>query len=284
MSTPLLSVEGVTRRYPRPRRSLLRAQPPLVAVDGISFILKAGRTMGIVGESGSGKSTLARMVMGFEAPDAGRVLIDGQDIHALRGAALRALRPRFQMIFQDPFGSLDPRRPVGWSIAQPLRGAGQPATGEAIANALTQVGLRPADADKYPHEFSGGQRQRIAIARAVITKPALIVADEAVSALDVSVRAQILNLLMDLQEAMGVGILFISHDLAVVASLCDDLLVMRRGRVEEQGRAGAILRDPQAEYTRSLLAAARLAPRTEGPGGASGDAATATLATVRAPA
>ena len=255
----LLDIRGVTRRYPRPRRQLLHSEPPLVAVDNVSVRIEQGRTLGIVGESGSGKSTLARMAMAFEAPDEGEVLFEGQPLHRLSPRALQALRPQFQMIFQDPFGSLDPRRSVGWSVAQPLRAAGKSAgSRDRVAETLEQVGLRAADMDRYPHEFSGGQRQRIAIARAIVTKPKLIVADEAVSALDVSVRAQILNLLMDLQAEMGLGILFISHDLAVVSSLCDDLLVLRNGVAVEQGLAGDILDSPGHDYTRTLLTAAAL--------------------------
>ncbi|MCB1311076.1 MAG: ABC transporter ATP-binding protein [Sedimentitalea sp.] len=255
----LLQVDSVSRRYRLPRRALMRPAPVLTAVDGVSFTLARGETLGVVGESGSGKSTLARLVMGFERPDAGRVLFDGQDNNDLPPAALRAARRRFQMVFQDPFGSLDPRRRVGWSVAEPLRalkGTEDPAP--RVAEALEQVGLRAAHAGRYPHEFSGGQRQRIAIARAIITRPALLVADEAVSALDVSVQAQILNLLMDLQEELGLAILFISHDLAVVASTCDRLLVMQGGRVLEAGETGAVLDAPGHDYTRTLLAAARL--------------------------
>ena len=260
MSTPLLDVQAVSRRYALPRRSLLRPGPVLTAVDAVSLTLDPGETLGIVGESGSGKSTLARMVMGFDAPDAGRVLFQGHDIHALPARDLRALRRQFQMVFQDPFGSLDPRRRVGWSIAEPLRALPGPATGHAdqVAQALDQVGLRTGHGDRFPHEFSGGQRQRIAIARAIITRPALLVADEAVSALDVSVQAQILNLLMDLQDRLGLAILFISHDLAVVASICDRLLVMRHGAVVESGDTAAVLADPRHDYTRTLLRAARL--------------------------
>ena len=258
MSTaPLLSVENVTRRYRMPRDTLLRAPEVLTAVENASFVLRAGETMGIVGESGSGKSTLARMVMAFEAPDAGRILFEGQDINRMGAADLRRARQRFQMVFQDPFGSLDPRRTVAWSIAEPLR-ALQPGADHRprIDEALSQVGLRPADGLRYPHEFSGGQRQRIAIARAIVTRPALLVADEAVSALDVSVQAQILNLLMDLQEELGLGILFISHDLAVVGCMCDHLLVMQHGKCLEAGPAGRVLRAPAHDYTRTLLTAA----------------------------
>jgi peptide/nickel transport system ATP-binding protein len=256
---PLLSVERVTRRYLLPRRSLLKPAPVLTAVEDVSFDLERGQTLGIVGESGSGKSTVARMVMAFEKPDEGRVTFDRQDIHALGPAELRRARRGFQMVFQDPFGSLDQRRRVGWSIAEPLRA--QAVGGDharAVAEALDQVGLRPEHARRYPHEFSGGQRQRIAIARAIITRPALLVADEAVSALDVSVQAQILNLLMDLQEELGLAMLFISHDLAVVSSICDRILVMQNGRVVEHGAAGTVLTQPEHDYTRTLLAAASL--------------------------
>ncbi|KAA0921108.1 ABC transporter ATP-binding protein [Aquicoccus porphyridii] len=255
----LLSVEAVTRQYRLPRLSLFRPAPMLTAVRDISFTLETGQTLGIVGESGSGKSTLARLVMGFETPDTGRVVFDGQDLAQLSPAAMRAARRGFQMVFQDPFGSLDQRRRIGWSIAEPLRAQG--AGGDharAVAQALEQVGLRADHADRFPHEFSGGQRQRIAIARAIITRPRLLVADEAVSALDVSVQAQILNLLMDLQDDLGLAILFISHDLAVVSSICDDVLVMREGQVVERGPVGDVLTRPAQDYTRTLLAAAAL--------------------------
>lgn len=251
----LLQARALTRRYKLPRTRLLSAAPVLTAVNDVSFEINAGQTLGVVGESGSGKSTLARMAMAFEAPDAGEILFEGQNIHTLRAAELRGLRPAFQMIFQDPFSSLDPRRKVGWSIAEPLR-AMKVTAPDRVNDAFEQVGLHPADADKYPHEFSGGQRQRIAIARTIITRPKLLIADEAVSALDVSVQAQILNLLMDLQDALGLGILFISHDLAVVASICDTLLVMQNGKALEYGAAADILNNPSHVYTKSLLIAA----------------------------
>ena len=257
MTAPLLDARNLTRRYKLPRNTLLGAAPVLTAVDDISFTIRAGETLGVVGESGSGKSTLARMVMAFERPDAGEILFQGEDLHSLSAAALRRQRRHFQMVYQDPFGSLDPRRTVGWSIAEPLRAIGVDAdTPRRSAEALEQVGLHPRDGDKYPHEFSGGQRQRIAIARAIVTRPALLIADEAVSALDVSVQAQILNLLMDLQDDLGLGILFISHDLAVVASICDHLLVMQHGKALEAGPAARILRQPAHSYTQTLLKAA----------------------------
>jgi peptide/nickel transport system ATP-binding protein len=257
MTAPLLEARGLTRRYRLPRNALLRAAPVLTAVDNTSFTIRAGETLGIVGESGSGKSTLARMVMAFEAPDEGEVLFNGQNLHTLPAPELRKLRQQFQMVFQDPYGSLNPRRAVGWSIAEPLRAIGVDGTTERRTNeALEQVGLHARDAGKYPHEFSGGQRQRIAIARAIVTRPALLVADEAVSALDVSVQAQILNLLMDLQDELGLGILFISHDLAVVGSICDHILVMQHGKALETGPAAQVLRAPTHPYTATLVKAA----------------------------
>ena len=258
---PLLEVRGLTRRYKLPRTSLLRAGPVLTALDGAEFLLSAGETIGVVGESGSGKSTLARLIMAFERPDAGQVLFRGQDLHRLGAQELRGLRRGFQMVFQDPFGSLNPRRRVGWSIAEPLRANGVKGNlSRHVAEALEQVGLHSADAGKYPHEFSGGQRQRIAIARAIITRPALLVADEAVSALDVSVQAQILNLLMDLQDDLGLGMVFISHDLAVVASICDRVLVLQHGKTLESGPAADVLRAPGHPYTKTLLKAAGVRP------------------------
>jgi len=261
MTAPLLQATGLTRRYRMPRQSLFRAPPLLTAVQNASFTIEAGETLGVVGESGSGKSTLARMVMAFERPDEGQVLFQGQCPHQLSNRALRKLRQKFQMVFQDPYGSLDPRRKIGWSIAEPLRAIGiAEDPRKRVDEALEQVGLHPKDATKYPHEFSGGQRQRIAIARAIVTRPALLVADEAVSALDVSVQAQVLNLLMDLQDELGLGILFISHNLAVVASVCDDILVMQRGQMVEHGDATQILHAPAHPYTQTLLKAAGVRP------------------------
>jgi peptide/nickel transport system ATP-binding protein len=255
---PLLRVERVGKAYRLPRESLLGPAPQLQALDDVSFTLHAGRSLGIVGESGSGKSTLARLVMALEAPTQGRVLLDGQDLHALSPQALRAMRARMQMVFQDPYGSLDPRRKVGQTVAEPLavlHGASRPEQRTRAAEALEAVGLRAADLDKYPHEFSGGQRQRIAIARALITRPKLIVADEPVSALDVSVQAQVLNLMQDLQDAYGVTYLFISHDLSVVDLVCDEVIVLEGGRIVEQGDPDRIFQRPQHPYTQRLLAA-----------------------------
>lgn len=260
--TLLLQAETVSRHYRLPRTTLLGAPPRLTAVDRVSFALERGRTLGIVGESGSGKSTLARMVMAFEAPDAGRILFQGQDLNRQASAALRRLRRQFQMVFQDPYGSLDPRRTIGWSIAEPLRALGEP-PGRRIDEVLQQVGLQTTDAAKYPHEFSGGQRQRIAIARALIIRPELILFDEAVSALDVSVRAQILDLLAELCRAYGLSYLFISHDLSVVRTVTDRVLVMQAGKIVEQGDTEQVFSNPSHPYTQSLIAAAPRLPDPE---------------------
>ena len=259
MTAPLLEVRGLTRRYALPRPHPLAAAPMLAALDDVSFALEAGRTLGVVGESGSGKSTLARLVMALEAPTAGHVLFDGRDLHALDAEALRAARREFQMVFQDPYGSLDPRMTVARSVAEPLERLEQVSRAqrrERAAEMLAAVGLNPTtDLDKYPHEFSGGQRQRIAIARALVTHPKLIVADEPVSALDVSVQAQVLNLMQDLQDRYGLAYLVISHDLAVVDLMCDELLVLEHGRAVERGATDAVLAAPRHPTTRRLIEA-----------------------------
>ena len=261
-ATPLLDVRGLSQQYRLPRRQLLQAAPVVQALQDVSFTLQRGRSLGVVGESGSGKSTLARLVMALEVPSAGQVLFEGRDLHALPKPELQAARAQFQMIFQDPYGSLDPRRSVLQTVAEPLallRGTAKVRDASQrrrlAAEALDAVGLRAADLDKYPHEFSGGQRQRIAIARALITRPKLIVADEAVSALDVSVQAQVLNLLADLQQRYGLSYLFISHDLAVVDYLCDEVLVLDRGQVVERGTPDVLFTAPQHPTTQALLAA-----------------------------
>ena len=233
-------------------------EPAREILHGVSFEIPAGKTVAVVGPSGSGKSTLARLVMALEPPSEGRVLLDGQDLHALAPDALRRARKRFQMVFQDPYGSLDPRQQVARIVAEPLEAQGQGSARERRARAaemLEAVGLRAGDLGKYPHEFSGGQRQRIAIARALVTRPALIVADEPVSALDVSVQAQVLNLMQDLQDRFGVTYLFISHDLAVVDLVCDEVIVLHEGREVERGDPDTLFREPRHAYTRRLLEA-----------------------------
>ncbi|MEQ8355353.1 MAG: ATP-binding cassette domain-containing protein [Kiloniellaceae bacterium] len=255
----LLNVENLTLDYTLPRRRLFAPPPAHRALDNVSLSLARGESLAVVGESGSGKSTLARTILALERPTAGRVTLLGRDVFALPPEELRSLRRHIQMVFQDPYGSLDPRRKVGWIVAEPLdaleRGVDSATRRARIAEALNSVGLKPGDADRFPHEFSGGQRQRIAVARALITRPALIVADEPVSALDVSVQAQVLNLFMDLRENLGLSYLFISHDLAVVRQIADSLVVMRDGKIVEQGGVEAVFRSPQHLYTRSLLAA-----------------------------
>ncbi len=258
ITPPLLAVTGLGKTYHLPREHLWATAPAVHALHDIHFNVHAGCSLGVVGESGSGKSTLARLVMALEAPSAGRVLLDGVDLHRLDAAALRRARANVQMVFQDPYGSLDPRRTVLQTVAEPLavlQGAGRAEQLKRAAEVLDAVGLRAADAGKYPHEFSGGQRQRIAIARALITRPRLIVADEPVSALDVSVQAQVLNLMQDLGEQFDVTYLFISHDLSVIDLVCDQLIVLQAGRIVEQGAPGEIFARPQHPYTQRLLAA-----------------------------
>ena len=256
--TPLLAVQDLVKHYRLPRERLLAASPKVHALEGLSFSLAHGRSLGVVGESGSGKSTLARLVMALEAPTAGRVLLAGQDLHALAPAGLRAARDKLQMVFQDPYGSLDPRRTVLHTVSEPLRllhGAGAAEQRERAAEALDAVGLGCDALAKYAHEFSGGQRQRIAIARALITRPKLIVADEPVSALDVSVQAQVLNLMQDLRDRFGLALLLISHDLAVVDMVCDEVIVLYQGRIVEQGSPVTLFRQAAHPYTRALLQA-----------------------------
>lgn len=257
-AAPLLEVRHLGRRFALPRAGLFQPPGVLQALADVNFSLQAGKSLGVVGESGSGKSTLARLVMALDTPTEGHVVFKGVDVHQAHGQALRQLRSGFQMVFQDPYGSLDPRQKVLAIVTEPIQTLRQLADGrselrERAAESLSEVGLRTADLDKYPHEFSGGQRQRIAIARALITRPALIVADEPVSALDVSVQAQVLNLMMDLQERHGLTYLLVSHDLAVVNLMCDDVLVLQAGRVVEQGPTEQIFQQAKHPYTRALI-------------------------------
>ena len=255
-NAPLLQVTDLVRHYPMPRESLFGPVQTVKALNGVSFTVEAGRSLGIVGESGSGKSTIARIVMALDKPTSGSVQMLGRDLHRISTAELRTARRDFQMVFQDPYGSLDPRQTVARIVAEPLEalaGSSRAEQRERASESLSAVGLRTTDLDKYPHEFSGGQRQRIAIARALITRPKLIVADEPVSALDVSVQAQVLNLMQDLQQQFGISYLLISHDLAVVNHLCDDVAVVLKGKIVEQGPPERLFRDAQHPYTRSLL-------------------------------
>ena len=254
---PLLRVDKVIRSYRQPRRSLFGPRPVMRAVDEVSFDLHRGERLGLVGESGCGKSTLTRALLGLEPLQGGRITLEGQPITL-------AARRRMQVVFQDPYSSFNPRHRVARLITEPfhlLQNPPQGADREAkIARALTDVGLKPTDADKYIHEFSGGQRQRIAIARALINDPDLIIFDEAVSALDVSVRAQVLDLIADLCRKRPLSYLFISHDLHVVRSVTDRVMVMQAGKIVEQGATAQVLDTPTHPYTRSLLAAAPKLP------------------------
>ena len=256
MSAPLLEVVDLVKVYAPARPGWFAPRPFRRAVDGVGFVIEAGRSFGVVGESGSGKSTLARAAMALERPTAGVVRLEGRALSDLPRRELRATRAHIQMIFQDPYGSLDPRQKVARIVAEPLAAlahVGRAERASRVEEALRAVGLGPADAQKYPHEFSGGQRQRIAIARALITRPKLVVADEPVSALDVSIQAQVLNLMSDLQREAGVTYLLISHDLAVVGHICDEIAVMFHGRFVETGPSAALLAKPAHPYTRELI-------------------------------
>jgi peptide/nickel transport system ATP-binding protein len=255
-AAPLLDVRDLEQRYMLPRESLFRPPGQVRALNGVSVQVAAGKSLGVVGESGSGKSTFARLVMALERPTSGHVALLGRDLNGMSADELRRARRDFQMVFQDPYGSVDPRQTIARIVAEPLTvldGADRTTFRSRVAAVLKQVGLREADMDKYPHEFSGGQRQRIAIARALITQPKLIVADEPVSALDVSVQAQVLNLMQDLQEQFGLSYILISHDLAVVDYLCDEVAVMYLGRIVEQGRPEDLFERCAHPYTRALL-------------------------------
>jgi peptide/nickel transport system ATP-binding protein len=256
---PILDVSGVVLEYRLPRRTLFDRPRHLRAVDDVGFTIRRGENLGLVGESGSGKSTLARVILALLRPRAGAVILDGADFLASRGEGRRALRRHIQAVFQDPYGSLDPRYRVAHLIAEPFHlDRSKPSTAERrkrVDEALTAVGLTPADGDKYPHEFSGGERQRLAIARALITRPSLIILDEAVSALDVSIRAQILDLLADLGDQFSASYLFISHDLTVVRAITDRVVIMREGRIVEQGETERVFASPQHPYTAELIAA-----------------------------
>ena len=253
----LLDIRELTRDYIS--QSLFGPAHRTRALDAVSLTVEAGEIFGVVGESGCGKSTLARLAMALDRPTLGQVLFDGEDLFALSHKELMRRREHFQMVFQDPYGSLDPRQTIGRIVAEPLhvlaKRPGRAEIRDRVAAILESVGLKPEHIERYPHEFSGGQRQRIAIARALVTEPKLVIADEPLSALDLSVQAQVLNLLMDLRDKRGVAFLFITHNLAVIDSIADRVGVMYRGRFVEIGPAHAVFERPFHPYTRALAEA-----------------------------
>jgi len=256
----LLEVKNVGREYPGRRASFFRKGEPFRAVDDVSFSLKPGQSMALVGRSGCGKSTLARMILALDRPTSGDIRFLGESLLGKDETALRPFRRNMQVVFQDPYGSFNPRHKVERLVAEPLHLLDDKPTAqkrrELVAHALHEVGLKPDDMDKYPHEFSGGQRQRISIARAIITRPKLIVADEPVSALDVSIRAQVLDLFADLNQRLGVAYLFITHDLTVARAITDEVMVMHDGKMVEEGRTGDILDRPKSDAAKALVDAA----------------------------
>jgi peptide/nickel transport system ATP-binding protein/oligopeptide transport system ATP-binding protein len=249
MTAPLLEVVDLRKSY------VDRSGARVEAVRGVSFSVAAGEVLGIVGESGCGKTTLGRTVLRLMEPTSGRILLEGEDFAAMSGAALKAVRRKMQIIFQDPFGSLNPRHKVSTIIAEPLVVHGLGGREARVAELLAAVGLPPDAGTRYPHEFSGGQRQRIAIARALALKPKLVIADEPVSALDVSIQSQIINLISDLKATLGLSMIFISHDLSVIRHVSDRIAVMKDGVFVETGTAAEIFERPQHAYTQTLLAA-----------------------------
>ncbi|GLW10989.1 ABC transporter ATP-binding protein [Microtetraspora sp. NBRC 13810] len=254
---PLLEAVGLRRGYPLPRTSLTGRRARREAVRDVSLRVEEGAALGIVGESGAGKSTLVRLLLALDRPDAGTVRYRGREVRPGRPSSLRWFRREAQIVLQDPMSSLDPRMTVARAVAEPLRALGvagdRAATAARVAEVLTAVGLEPEMGRRYPHEFSGGQRQRIAIARALAPRPRILVGDEPVSALDVSVRAQVLDLLARLAATEGLTLIVVSHDLGVVRHLCDQVLILHEGAVAEHGPTARVLTDPAHPYTRRLL-------------------------------
>lgn len=263
-SESILRVEGLKVHFPVTKGIIFQRQVATVkAVDGVSFTIRRGETLGLVGESGSGKSTTGLAVLRMLTPTAGRIVFEGQDVAAHEGAELLAVRRRMQMVYQDPYGSLNPRMTIRSIVGEPLAvhglDADKKATRDKIGALIASVGLLPDMADRYPHEFSGGQRQRIGIARALALEPSLLIADEPVSALDVSIQAQVINLFMDLQERLGLTYLFIAHDLAVVRHISTRIAVMYLGRLVEIADRDELYQNPLHPYTEALMAAVPVA-------------------------
>jgi len=258
--TPLIEASDLIRLYHRPRTSLTRPGGAVHALRGVSLTVGRGERFGIVGESGSGKTTLLRLLCALDQPTSGSIRFDGQEITGRPERRLRFLRRSLQLVFQDPMSSLDPRMRVRDLVAEPLVALGEPVGGR-VAELLDAVGLPASAAERYPHQFSGGQRQRIAIARALAPRPQVLVADEPVSALDVSVRGQILNLLADLVDELGLTLVFVSHDLSVVRHVCETVAVMHDGEIVETGAVDDVWAEPRHPYTRTLL---RAVPTLEG--------------------
>ncbi len=252
----MIDIRNLKKHFNTRKGGLLEKPGVVRAVDDISFRIPEGKTLGMVGESGSGKTTAARSILRLIEPDSGSVVIDGTDVLALQGKELRRFRRNMQIVFQDPYGSLNPRMTVGKIIAEPLlihTGLGRSEIRERLADLLNLVGLQPDSADRYPHEFSGGQRQRIGIARAIALNPKFIILDEPVSALDVSIQGQILNLLKDLQDKLKITYLFVAHDLAVVEHMSDGIVVMYLGRIVEENTKEGLYAKPLHPYTQSLI-------------------------------
>ena len=264
MSAPMLDVRDLCVDFPG--RGWSGRSERYRALEDVSFVLPEGVSLAVVGESGSGKSTLARAVLRLLQPSSGSILWRGEALAKARGDSLRRLRQEMQVVFQDPFGSLDPRMNVSSTLTEAIECCDQArssqSAGDRVADALERVGLDPELGRRYPHELSGGQCQRVALARAMICEPRLLICDEATSALDVSVQAQIINLINEIKGSSGMALMFITHNLAVARLLCDELIVLRQGKVVEQGRLVEVFDRPQADYTRELLASAACGART----------------------